>query len=150
MIYKGDGILKPISTSLDFFICLAKAYNVAARRFNGRLGTLHGLSFGDFLILLHLSRARGKLRRVDLADRLGLTASAVARSLNLLERIDLVARERGTRDARVGYATLTKAGQRLLEESLKTAEVICKGTIPSTRASQLDTLFNLLTDLGGG
>lgn len=148
MIYNGNGILKPISTSLDFCIRLAKAHNVAARRFGVRLGTLHGLSFGDLLILLHLSRARGKLRRGDLADQLGLTPSTVARSLNLLERIGLATRERDTRDARVGYAKLTKAGQRLLEESLKTAEGICKDMIPSARASQLHVLFDLLTDLG--
>src|SRR5215472_17172748 len=103
--------------SLDFCLRLAKAHAELVRRFDGQLGTLHGLSLGDFILLLNLSRAPGgKLRRVDLAEKLGLSASAVTRSLIPLERIGLVKRQRDMRDARIGYAVLTKTGQRVLEE----------------------------------
>ena len=121
----------PTSPSLDFCLRLAKAYAALVRRFDGRLGTLHGLSFGDFMLLLNLGRAPGgKLRRVDLADKLGLTASAVTRALIPLERIGLVTRQRDLRDARVGYAVLTKAGQRVLQESMGSAEVVSEDAIP--------------------
>jgi DNA-binding MarR family transcriptional regulator len=109
--------------SLNFCLDLAKAHATLVRRLDGRLGSLHGLSFGDFAILLHLSQAQdGRLRRVDLAEQLGLTPSAVTRSLLPLEKIGLVKREPDKRDARVGYALLTKAGERVLKEATESAE----------------------------
>ena len=89
--------------SLDLCLDLAKAYATLVRRLDGRLGSLHGLSFGDFAMLLHLSQAPGgKLRRVHLAEQLGLTPSAVTRALIPLEKIGLVTREPDKHDARVG------------------------------------------------
>jgi DNA-binding MarR family transcriptional regulator len=138
------------SPSLDFCLRLAKAHAELVRRFDGRLGTLHGLSLGDFILLLHLSRAPGgKLRRVDLADQLGLTASAVTRALIPLERIGLVTRQRDLRDARIGYAVLTKTGQRVLQESMSSAEVISEDAIPERNHSQLRSLSELLLQIGG-
>ena len=113
------------SSSLEFFRRLARAQNRLARRFDGHLGAFHGLSFADLMILLELGHAEGgKLRRVDLAERLGVTASAVTRLLIPLERIGLVTREPDPNDARVGYASLTKAATRLLGEALEAAETI--------------------------
>ena len=111
--------------SLSLCLELARAHATLVRRLDGRLGSLHGLSFGDFAVLLHLSKAEGgKLRRVDLAEQLGLTASAVTRALIPLEKIGLVKREPDKRDARVGYALLTKAGERVLEEATESAESV--------------------------
>ena len=139
----------PVSPSLDFCLRLAKAHAALVRRFDGRLGTLHGLSLGDFILLLNLSRAPGgKLRRVDLASQLGLTASAVTRALIPLERIGLVKRQRDMRDARIGYAVLTKAGQRVLEESMSSAEVVSEEAIPEKNDSRLRSLSELLVQIG--
>jgi DNA-binding MarR family transcriptional regulator len=139
-----------LSSSLDFCLHLAKAHAALVRRFDGRLGTLHGLSLGDFILLLNLSRAPGgKLRRVDLASQLGLTASAVTRALIPLERIGLVKRQRDMRDARIGYAVLTKTGQRVLEESMSSAEGVSEEAIPEKNDSQLRSLSELLVQIGG-
>lgn len=49
-----------------------------------------------------------------------MTPNFVAISTRLLiplEKIGLVARERDARDARVGYAVLTKAGERVLKDA---------------------------------
>lgn len=136
--------------SLDFCLRLAKAHAVLVRRFDGRLGALHGLSLGDFILLLNLNRAPGgKLRRVDLAEQLGLTASAVTRALIPLERIALVKRQRDLRDARIGYAVLTKAGQRVLQEAMSSAEVVSEDAIPEKNNSQLGSLSELLLHIGG-
>lgn len=143
--------MDPISPALDFCLRLAKAHAAVVRRFDGRLGTHHGLSFGDFVILLHLSRAPGgKLRRVDLAEQVGLTASAVTRALIPLERIGLVTRQPDARDARVGYATLTRAGQRLFREALQSAEILSEGAFPSVASSELRALSALLTTIAAG
>jgi DNA-binding MarR family transcriptional regulator len=95
------------------------------RRIDGRLGSFHGISFSDFGLLLELSRAPGgRLRRVDLAAAVGLTQSAVTRALIPLEKIGLVSRKPDPNDARVGYAVLTAAGRRRVEDSLETVETI--------------------------
>ena len=96
-----------------------------ARRFERALGGLHGLSLGDLVLLHELGRAPGgRLRRVELAQRLSMSPSGVTRALIPLERIGLVARERDPRDARVGYAALTETGQTRLAEALATAEAV--------------------------
>ena len=50
-----------------------------------------------------------------------MTQSAITRILIPLEKIGLIAREHDPRDARVGYAAITKAGRRICREALETA-----------------------------
>lgn len=139
-----------VSDALDFCVRLTKANAALSRRFDGRLGTFHGLSFGDFVVLLHLSGAQdGRLRRVDLAQQLGLTPSAVTRILIPLEKIGLVTRERDARDARVGYAVLTRTGAETLARARESAEMISQELIPQSAVSQLARLSDALTRLAG-
>ena len=85
------------TATLDFCLALSRSARVLSRRSDGRLGSLHGISFADLAILLTLGRAPGgRLRRIDLADQLGLTASAVTRAL-MLPGLGLVLAERGRR-----------------------------------------------------
>jgi DNA-binding MarR family transcriptional regulator len=107
---------------LDFCLSLVRASAAVTRKLDGRLGSLHGLSFADFAILKQIAAAPDmRMRRVDLADALGLTSSGVTRALIPLEKIGLVSRQTDKRDARVGYATLTAAGRRLLTDAVETA-----------------------------
>ncbi len=139
--------MSPQKKPLHLCLELAKAYARMVRRLDGRLGSLHGLSFGDFAILRQLSRApEGKMRRVDLADQLGLTPAAVTRALIPLEKIGLVKREMDRNDARVGYASLTTAGERLLNEATESAEQISEETF-SLDAAQLTELSRLFAAL---
>jgi DNA-binding MarR family transcriptional regulator len=127
-----------ISDSLSLCIALFRAQAVLSRRFDGRLGSWHGMSFGDFIVLLHISRAEdGRLRRVDLARELGLTASAVTRILIPLEKIGLVSRQTDEHDGRVGYAVLTKRGREILREALESAELISEEVVSSKAATRL-------------
>lgn len=127
-----------VSDSLSLCITLFRAQAVLSRRFDGRLGSWHGLSFGDFIVLLHISRAEdGRLRRVDLARELGLTASAVTRMLIPLEKIGLVSRQTDENDGRVGYAVLTKAGREILREALESAEMISEEVVGPKAAARL-------------
>jgi DNA-binding MarR family transcriptional regulator len=106
---------------------IARRYSLGLRKLDGRLGSIHGLSFNDFLMLHYLEDAAGgKLRRIDLAELMGLTASAVTRALLPLEKIGLVSRQSDPSDARVGYACLTATGKRLYKDAKKTAETACQ------------------------
>jgi DNA-binding MarR family transcriptional regulator len=102
---------------------LALARALVIRDVDADLGTFHGLSLSDFAILRELDAAPGqRLRRVELAERLGVTPSGVARQLAPLERIGLVARESHARDARLALVVLTDTGARVFREALPTAD----------------------------
>jgi DNA-binding MarR family transcriptional regulator len=117
------------------------------RRIDRRLGSLHGLSFADFALLRSLDRApNGRLRRVDLAEGLGLTPAAVTRALIPLEKIGLVKREADEYDARVGYASLTKSGTRVLQEATESAELVTEEALP-LKPRELSELYELVAKL---
>ncbi|GHF53361.1 hypothetical protein GCM10018790_33910 [Kitasatospora xanthocidica] len=137
---------------LDTALRLVRAQTAAVKRFDASLGGLHGVSLSDFTVLLHLSQAPGgRMRRVDLAEALGLTASGVTRGLAPLERIGLVTREAAARDARVAYAALTPTGRDRLAEMLHTARQVAADHFAADRwsAEDLTLLSALLTRLGG-
>ncbi|MER7755999.1 MarR family winged helix-turn-helix transcriptional regulator [Kitasatospora sp. NPDC097643] len=137
---------------LDTALRLVRAQTAVTKRFDASLSGLHGVSLSDFTMLLHLSRAPGgRLRRVDLAEALGLTASGVTRGLAPLERIGLVSREAAARDARVAYAALTPTGHERLAEMLHTARQVAADLFAADRWSpdDLDRLTTLLTRLTG-
>lgn len=114
-------------STLDRCIRFSRTYTSAARRVDAKLSAVHGLSFGDFMILYHLKHAHNaRLRRADLADSMGLTASAVTKSLLPLEKIGLVSRQSDPRDARVGYACLTPAGDQVFADAKVSAEFACQ------------------------
>lgn len=142
-----------MSNQLDVVLRLTRAQMAVAKRFDAALSALHGVSLSDFTVLLRLGQAPGgRMRRVDLADALGLTASGVTRGLVPLERIGLVARETGARDARVAYAALTDTGRERLAYMLATAEQIAAEIFPAPLWSGEDVgqLSELLARLGGG
>ena len=132
--------------ALDLCLRLGQAQSSLARRFDRGLSGGHGLSYGDFVLLTHLSRApEGRLRRIDLANAVGLTASGVTRALGPLERIGLVEREANPRDARVAYASLTDTGRQILEDANATAERVA--TYVTDEAGWSDEEAAVLTDL---
>ncbi|MET8769951.1 MarR family transcriptional regulator [Streptomyces sp. NPDC004658] len=141
-----------MSEGLDAVLRLMRAQSALVRRLDARLGGLHGVSFADFTLLLRLEQAPGgRMRRVDLAEALGLTASGVTRGLAPLERIGLVTREPDARDARVAYAALTGTGRRRLAEMRATAEETAAEIFagPAWPAADIARLADLLTRLGG-
>jgi DNA-binding MarR family transcriptional regulator len=100
---------------LDAWVALLRAHAAATRRFNRELMGSHGLTINDFEVLVHLAHADGgRLRRVDLAERVLLTASGITRLLDGLERSKLVCKASCAADARVTYAEITPAGRELL------------------------------------
>ena len=138
------------TATTDFCLRLARANAVLIRRFDSALGSHHGLSFGDFQVLNHLSRAPGgRLRRVDLAERLGLSASGVTRTLLPLEKIGLVTRQPDPRDARVGYAAVTPVGEELLNNATVTADLVSSDLLAGVAPDALAAMAGLLGQLAG-
>lgn len=71
----------------------------------------HGITFGDYEVLVQLSEAdEHQLRMCDLAERLGLSPSGLTRRLDGLVTAAYVERRPSCADRRVMLATLTDAG----------------------------------------
>jgi DNA-binding MarR family transcriptional regulator len=137
-----------ITDDLLLLINITKVQAIISRKFDAL--SAHGLSFSDFMILYILSSSSDdKIRRIDLAEKIGLTASGVTRLLNPLEKIGLVSRESNERDARVSYVVITDTGQRVFEEARKTAESITKDILSSKKNKSLKNIGELLFELGG-
>ena len=127
------------------------AYRWLSRAIEARLIERHGLTVNDFETLLHLSHEEGgRLRRVDLAERLWLTPSGVTRLLDGLERAGLTEKAVCTEDARVSYAVLTDAGRLVLAAAYETHEETT-GELIGARLSpaELDQIASLLARLPG-
>ena len=95
-----------------------RAHAALTRELSSRLEAVHELTLSDFDVLVQLYYAEGRrLRRIDLARSVLLTASGITRLLDGLESCGLVAKERCDSDARVTYAVLTKSGVKKIEEA---------------------------------
>jgi len=119
------------------------------RRLDRSLSFVRGVSFSEYRLLRSLSQAHGHaLTRVDLAERLGLTASAVSRALKPLEKIGFVTTVKSERDARQALASLTSAGLELVNDAQGVvADVIGDSpfaTLKEREASQIQMLLDHL------
>ncbi|MEL6893290.1 MAG: MarR family transcriptional regulator [Actinomycetota bacterium] len=75
----------------------------------------HGLTLGDYQVLVYLSEAdEHRMRMRDLAELLQLSPSGLTRRLDGLVRSEYVERQPSSNDGRVMMAVLTEAGDDLL------------------------------------
>ena len=114
-------LLSEQSLGVAGFVALVRAHATATRSLNAQLAADHGLTISDYEVLLRLARApERRLRRVDLAEQVLLTASGITRLLDGLERQGWVERGACEGDRRVVYAVLTDAGLAKLREARST------------------------------
>jgi len=88
---------------------------------DGELQAEHGLSLGEYEVLVHLSEEpEHSLRMTDLAGRLHLSPSGITRRIDGLERAGLVERRQCPSDRRGSNAVLTAHGMRRLAAAAPT------------------------------
>jgi DNA-binding MarR family transcriptional regulator len=130
---------------------LLRAYAATARCLSPALLAEHGLTLNDYEALKLLVEADGRrMRRVDLAAALSLSASGVTRLLEGLEEDGLVVRATCPHDRRVAYAQLTDEGAaRLRAASCGHAAAIRARLEESLTEAELDELAGLLGKVAG-
>ena len=107
--------------------------------------SLLGISFSEFHILFYLSGSKTKtLRRIDLAEHVGMSASGITRALNPMEKIGLVQKEANQRDARVSLVKLTPAGERVLSEALPALMSAADDLLAGLSEQEIVTLIAIL------
>jgi DNA-binding MarR family transcriptional regulator len=131
---------------LESWVSFLRAHAAITRELSAQLQREHDLTLNDYEVLLHLSRAEGgRMRRVDLAERVVLTASGITRLLEGLERAGYVRKESCASDARVSYAAITDEGSEKLHAA---AETHLQGVddlfLSRYSGSELTTLAELL------
>lgn len=98
--------------SIAAWVSLMGAHAALTRAFNADLQAGHGMTVTDFEALRRLDAAEsGEMRRVDLAQAIGLTPSGITRLLDGLQKSGLVCKRFCDADARVSYAVITDRGR---------------------------------------
>lgn len=134
------------SAPLRLLLDMTAAQSAMHRRFDGRLG---GLSLTEFLILSHLERSNGaKMRRVDLAEKVGLTQSGVTRLLAPMEKIGLVKRATDPHDARVSFVQLAPGGRRSLNDAVENAEELANRLLARIPKEHITAATEVMKELG--
>jgi DNA-binding MarR family transcriptional regulator len=141
--------------ALDAWVRLLRGHASVTRSMSAQLVADHGLTINDYEALLHLSHAEeGRMRRVDLAEQLILTASGVTRLLDGLERTGWVERASCASDRRVTYAVLTDAGRAKLEEAssshMETVRDFFESRFSEAELTQLAGLLGRLPGAAAG
>jgi DNA-binding MarR family transcriptional regulator len=137
--------------ALDAFAGLLHAHSALTRRLSAQLVDEHGLTISDYEVLIRLYRApEQRLRGVDLAERVSLSASGITRLLDGLEKAGLVARVACPTDRRAVHAVLTDEGRARLERAREShvAQIEAALTEHLSR-DELAQLAELLRKLGG-
>ena len=136
---------------VEAWVNLLRAHAVTTRQFNAELLADHGLTINDFDVLAQLARApEHALKRVDLAERVLLTASGITRLLEGLERHGFVRKAFCSSDGRVVYAELTDEGYEKLRAASRThLDGIDRLYAGRFDAGELDALAELLGRLTG-
>jgi DNA-binding MarR family transcriptional regulator len=121
------------------------------RELNAQLVSEHGLTINDYEVLLRLAKAPDRrLKRVELAQSVLLTASGITRLLDGLEKEGFVEKAGCETDARVTYAALTDDGrQKLRQASVSHVADIERLFNSRYDDDELTVLAELLGRLGG-
>ena len=128
-------VLREQSSAVRAFAALVRAHAAAIRQLDAQLTRDHGLTINDYEVLLRLAQASDRrMRRVDLANEVLLTASGITRLLDGLEKAGFVERGSCSTDRRVVYAVLTPAGLAKLREA------------STSHVAQIEELFSARLD----
>jgi DNA-binding MarR family transcriptional regulator len=107
-------------TELRSWQALLHAHDKLIRTLDGELRREHGISLGEYDVLLRLARAPSGLRMTELAQRVLMSPSGLTRMVDRLVAARLVSRERVEGDARLMLGRLTQSGRSLLRATART------------------------------
>ncbi|MDA1029675.1 MAG: MarR family transcriptional regulator [Bacteroidetes bacterium] len=126
-----------MTVATEFILSLAQLQAAFIKRLDNNM-SLHGISFSEYQILHFLGSAAGEsMRRIDLAESVGLSPSGVTRMLAPMEKIGLIEKESNPRDARVSLVKLSKAGRTIYRDASATLEMQAQSLVNSLTENQL-------------
>ena len=131
------------SISSTFIIQNALLASKLSRKVDNQL-SVHGISFTEYMIMHHLDGSPLKtMRRIELAEHVGISASGVTRLIAPMEKIKIVEKEINPRDARQSLVKLSKTGQRLYAEASVSFEHCANSLLENLSENQQEKLAEL-------
>lgn len=112
----------------------------------------HGLTLGDYQVLVYLSEATdGAMRMCDLADALQLSPSGLTRRLDGLVKSGYVTRHPSTDDRRVMMGVLTASGHGVLTETAPHhVDSVRRHVFDHLSSAQVDAMASIFTAIAAG
>lgn len=133
--------------AIDLCLKVSQAHASLNLKLDDELGTLHGLSLNDFIMLYLLAQTEdGRMAGTDLVRLMGVQLSAVTRQVVLMEKTGRLQREPETSDGK-RYISLRPAGRRLFTEALSTARSVCNRVVRELPSDSLPVLDSALATI---
>jgi DNA-binding MarR family transcriptional regulator len=147
-------LTKQESKAIDAWVRLLRGHAGMRRAVSAQLHIEHSLTVNEYEALLLLAHAEGnRMRRVDLADGLQLTASGITRLLDGLRERGFVDKATCSSDARVAYAVLTDLGEAKLVDAsdshVAAVRALFEERYSTTEIEALTELLGRLPGAGG-
>ncbi len=134
------------NNKLDFILHISKLNMILSKYFDSSLWLLW---LNEFIVLYHLHNAPEQtLRRIDLAEKVGLTASGITRLLLPMEKIGLVEKKVNPNDARVSLVSIASGGKKQLDDALIRMQEQLDDKITQKQTKELENTTQLLKEIG--
>ncbi|NQZ11716.1 MAG: winged helix-turn-helix transcriptional regulator [Algicola sp.] len=141
--------MNELPKEMSFIINLWSVNSIISKRIDASLGTIHGIGFTEYMILFHLNNSHNKtMRRIDLANSIGLTASGITRIVSPMEKIGVVSKEQNKRDARVSLVKITTAGEVILGDATLSLKQNSKRLLEGVSESHLTNALEIFKFIG--
>lgn len=134
------------NNKLDFILHISKLNMILSKYFDSSLWLLW---LNEFIVLYHLHNAPEQtLRRIDLAEKVGITASGITRLLLPMEKIGLVEKKVNPNDARVSLVSIASGGKKQLDDALIRMQEQLDDKITQKQTKELENTTQLLKEIG--
>ena len=139
-----------MSKNIELLLSLTSMHTSVFKNIDRHL-SVHGISFSEFFVMYQLSLVSNRtVRRIDLAESVGMSASGITRLLNPMEKLKLVEKEQNPRDARVSFVKLSDVGFELLNDAIKSVQIASDGLFKSLDINDIERFIDLTNKIKWG
>lgn len=127
-------------------LTLAMGLNLAKTQLQKQLDkalSTHGIGVSEFLAMTVLANGE-PMSRVALADALAMSASAITKLLNPMEKVGIIQKIANEKDARQSLVALSQTGKQIHQEAQITAQSELSYHFARLNESEIETLIALL------
>lgn len=136
-----------MNKKFEFILGLSSTYSKIFKMMD-RCLSVHGISFSEYLVMYELSKMTNQsMRRIDLAENTGMSASGITRLLNPMEKLNVVEKEQNARDARVSLVKLTDAGFELFTNATQSVFQSTDIFLEALGEKDIELFLNIITKI---
>ena len=136
-----------MNNNLEIILNLSLVHSTIVKKMDRSL-SVHGIAFSEFVVMYQLSLVPNKtIRRIDLANSVGMSASGITRLLNPMEKLKIVEKEKNPRDARVSFVKLSDVGIELFNNAMKSVMYTADDLLSDFNKKDIDLLLKLVKNI---